>query len=140
MSELPDNVTDESNPKAQEAGAEPAAKPSVPPTVGRITIQDFKKIELRIGQVVSAEDHPNAEKLLILEVDLGTERIKIVAGLKAHYTPSDLMGKQIVVVTNMEPCKLRGVESNGMLLVASDGEKVAYLTPEKPVGLGGKVS
>ena len=104
-----------------------------------ITIEEFSKVELRIATVKAIEPHPNANKLLILKVDLGGEARQLVAGIKAHYTPEELVGKQIVVVTNLQPAKLRGVESQGMLLAASDGEKVVLLTPEKPVSPGSQV-
>ena len=105
-----------------------------------ITIEDFRKVELRIGTVKAAEPHPNADRLLVLKVDLGGEERQICAGIRTHYAPEDLIGKQIVVVTNLETAKLRGMESQGMLLAASDEGRVIVLTPEKPVQPGAKVS
>ncbi len=105
-----------------------------------IAIDDFAKVDLRVAEVISAEDHPNADRLLVLEVDLGDERRTIVAGIRGHYAPEDLVGKQIIVVANIEPCELRGVKSHGMMLVAKDGEKIIYLTPESAVASGNKVS
>lgn len=105
-----------------------------------ITFDEFKKIKLVTGKVVSVEDHPNADKLHIIKVDIGEENPRIlVAGLKTHYEPVDLEGMTVVVVANLEPAKLRGVESRGMLLAAQDGEVVSVLTPDKPVSPGAKV-
>ena len=105
-----------------------------------ISIDEFAKLDLRVADVVSAEDHPNADKLLVLEIDIGGERRTIVAGIKGHYAPEDLVGKQVIVVANLEPCELRGVESQGMMLAVRDEDKVLYLTPESSVASGSKVS
>ncbi|HEX9445300.1 MAG TPA: methionine--tRNA ligase subunit beta [Candidatus Binatia bacterium] len=105
-----------------------------------MNIDDFRKIELRVGVVKSAEAHPNADRLLVLKVDLGTEERQIVAGIRAHYPPEELVGRHVVVVANLEPAVLRGVESQGMLLAANDGERVVVLSPEKAVNPGAKVS
>src|ERR1041384_1712222 len=105
-----------------------------------INIEEFRKLELRVGVVKSAEAHPNADRLLVLKVDLGTEERQIVAGIRAHYQPEELVGKQTVVVAKLEPAVRRGVESQGMLLAANDGEHVVVLSPEKVVGPGAKVS
>jgi methionyl-tRNA synthetase len=105
-----------------------------------IHIDEFRKIDLRIGVVKSAEAHPNADKLLVLRVDLGSEERQIVAGIRAHYQPEALVGRQVVIVANLETALLRGVESQGMLLAASDGNGVVFLTPEKSVNAGAKVS
>lgn len=105
-----------------------------------ITIDEFRKLELKIATIIKAEPHPNADRLLVLQVDLGSEERQIVAGIKAHYAPEELVGRQVVVVANLETAKLRGVESQGMLLAASDGEQIVILTPEKKVQPGSKVS
>jgi methionine--tRNA ligase beta chain len=105
-----------------------------------INIEEFRKIELRVGVVKSAEAHPKADRLLVLKVDLGEEERQIVAGIRAHYQPEELVGKQVVVVANLEPAMLRGIESQGMVLAASDGERVVVLSPEKAVVVGAKVS
>jgi methionine--tRNA ligase beta chain len=105
-----------------------------------ITIDDFRKVELRVATVKSAEPHPNADRLMLLRVDLGEEERQICAGIRNHYAPEDLIGKQIVVVANLETAKLRGLESQGMLLAASDDGRVIVLTPDKPVQSGAKVS
>jgi methionyl-tRNA synthetase len=104
-----------------------------------ITIDDFRKVELKIATVKAVEPHPNADRLLVLKVDLGGEERQICAGIRNHYAPEDLIGKQIVVVANLETAKLRGMESQGMLLAASDEGRVIVLTPEKPVQAGAQV-
>jgi methionyl-tRNA synthetase len=105
-----------------------------------ITIEEFRRLELKVGTVKSVEPHPNADRLLVLRVDLGSEERQILAGIRAHYPPEELVGKQVVVVANLEPAKLRGMESQGMLLAASDNDRVIILTTEKPVSAGAKVS
>jgi methionine--tRNA ligase beta chain len=105
-----------------------------------ISIDEFRKLELRIGTVRTAAPHPNADRLVVLQVDLGDEQRQICAGIRDHYTPEELTGRQVVIVANLETAKLRGLESQGMLLAASDGGRVVILTPEKPVEPGSKVS
>jgi len=104
-----------------------------------ITLEEFGKVELRVATIKAVELHPNADRLLVLKIDLGTEERQLVAGIRAHYAPEELVGKQIVVVANLQPVTLRGVESQGMLLAASDGDKVIVLSPEKPIAAGAKV-
>ena len=101
-----------------------------------LTIEDFKKLELRIGRIKEVADHPNADRLYVITVDLGDRTKQIVAGIKKSYTKEELSGRLIVVVDNLEPALLRGVESQGMLLAASDENTIAVLSPEKPVALG----
>ena len=105
-----------------------------------ISIDQFSNVELKIATNKSAEAHPNADKLLVLQIDLGTEQRQILAGIRNHYTPEELVGRQIVVVANLEPAKLRGLESRGMLLAASDEGRVVILAPDKTVQPGAKVS
>ncbi len=105
-----------------------------------ITIDEFRRLELRVATIKKAELHPNADKLLVLQIDLGTEERQIVAGIKGQYAPEELSGKQIVVVANLEPARLRGMESQGMLLAASDGDRIVILTPEKNVTPGARIS
>jgi methionyl-tRNA synthetase len=105
-----------------------------------ITFEEFKKLDLRVAEIVSAKDHPDADKLTVLEIDLGGERRTIVAGIRGHYENDALVGKQIVVLANLQPAKLRGIESNGMLLAATDGDRVVCLAPDSPVAPGSGVS
>ena len=108
-------------------------------TSAKISIDDFRKIELKVATIKSAEAHPNADKLLVLQIDLGGEQRQICAGIRNSYTPEELVGKQIVVVANLETAKLRGMESQGMLLAASDEGRVIIMTPEKSVQAGAQV-
>ncbi|MFA5199596.1 MAG: methionine--tRNA ligase subunit beta, partial [Candidatus Omnitrophota bacterium] len=85
-----------------------------------VSIDDFRKLELRIAEIKEVNDHPNADKLLVLKLDLGDRQKQVVAGIKAHYTKEELLGKQVVLVDNLDPVILRGVESQGMILAGSD--------------------
>jgi methionyl-tRNA synthetase len=89
----------------------------------RISIDDFAKVDMRVGEIVSAEPVPGAQKLLKLKVDIGTEVRQVVAGIAEYYKPDDIVGMKVVLVTNLQPRKLRGVESNGMIVAASVGEE-----------------
>jgi len=104
------------------------------------TLTDFRKIELRVATVKAAELHPNADRLLVLRVDLGGEERQVVAGIRSSYEPAALVGKHIVVVANLEPATLRGVESQGMLLAARDGDRVVVITTDSAVPAGSQVS
>ena len=104
------------------------------------TLADFQQIELRVATVKSAELHANADRLLVLKVDVGGEERQIVAGIRASYEPGALVGKQVIVVANLEPAKLRGIESQGMLLAAHDGDRVVVVTVDAAVAPGSKVS
>jgi methionyl-tRNA synthetase len=104
---------------------------------GKISVDDFAKVELRVGQVKIAERVPKADKLLRLEVDLGTEVRQVVAGIAESYTPESLIGRKVVIVANLAPRKLRGLESNGMIVAASpEGGKaiLAGFLEDVPVG------
>jgi methionyl-tRNA synthetase len=104
-----------------------------------ITIDHFRTLELRVGTVKTAEPHPNADRLLVLHVDVGGEERQVVAGIRAHYDPAALVGRQVVVVANLEPAKLRGVESQGMVLAAADGDRVVLVRPDDVVSPGAVV-
>lgn len=95
-----------------------------------IAYDDFAKLELRVAKVLEARPHPNADKLLLLQIDVGDEQKQIIAGIRQHYTPEQLVGRLIVVVNNLAPAMLRGEVSNGMLLAATSGENVVLLTPD----------
>jgi len=101
-----------------------------------LTFEEFKRVDLRIARVESCEPHPNADKLLVLQIRIGEERRQIVAGIRLAYRPEDLVGRKIVVVTNLDPVRLRGVESRGMLLAAVDGDTISVLQPDKDVADG----
>jgi methionyl-tRNA synthetase len=130
------------------SGLFPRIDVKITPAAGQITvasqsptikIDDFGKVELRVAEVVAAEPVPKSKKLLKLTVSLGAEQRTLVAGLAEHYAPADLVGKKVVVVANLEPAKLMGVESNGMVLAASAEGKLAVLTLDRDVPPGSKV-
>ena len=104
-----------------------------------ITYDDFKKIELKIGKILEAEEVVGAEKLLKLKVDLGTEQRQLVAGIKKQYAIPDLIGRQVVVVANLAPRSIMGVESQGMVLAAADDAGPVLLRPDRDVPVGGIV-
>jgi methionyl-tRNA synthetase len=124
-------------PSQPQQPAAPAGKPT-------ISYDDFAKLDLRIAKVLEVRDHPNADKLLVLTIDLGSEKRTLCAGLRQYVAPEALLNKEIVVVANLEPRKMRGIESQGMLLAASHGEgaerKVVVLTTDVPVPPGSSVS
>ncbi len=101
-----------------------------------VSFEDFQKLDLRIGEVVECTDHPNADNLLLLQTDVGDKKIQLVAGLKGHYTPSELEGRKIVVLVNLEPATLRGEKSEGMLLAADGDDGVSLLQPDADVAAG----
>jgi len=106
-----------------------------------VTFDDFKKIDLRVAEIKTCEDVPGADKLYRLTIDVGEERT-IVAGIKQHYTKEELVGKKIVVITNLEPRTIRGITSHGMLLAASspDQTSVVLVGPDRDIQSGSTVS
>lgn len=124
----------------KKTAAVPAGKKGAAPVKETISYEDFAKVDLQVARVVAAEKVVGTDKLLKLEIDLGEESTRtIVAGVAEHYTPEEIIGRQIVVVANLEPAVIRGVASNGMLLAASDKDKVALLTPDLLMTPGSKV-
>ena len=109
------------------------------PDSGIITIDDFNKVELRIGTILAAEKVENADKLLKFNVKIGEEERTIVSGIAKYYAPEDLIGKNVVVVANLKPVKLRGIESCGMLLCAKKDDALELITIDTITG-GGTVS
>ena len=104
-----------------------------------ITFEEFKKVELKIATIKEVLDHPDANKLYVLKIDVGGVEKQIVAGLKLQYGKDQLLGKQVVVVDNLTPVVLRGVESQAMMLAASDENTVSILCPDKSVASGSVV-
>lgn len=128
-------------PTPMQTTTEAAAAP-IAPAVPTIQYDDFAKVQLRVATILSAEAVEKSKKLLKLQVDLGDEKRQILAGIKEHYAPEELVGKQIVVVANLAPREvIKGQVSNGMLLAASDPitGKVIVLSPSAPVGAGAGV-
>ena len=110
-----------------------------------IPFKDWQKLDIKVGKILEVKEHPNADKLYLLTVDLGTEKRELVASLKEYYKPKDLKGKLCVVFTNLEPATIRGIKSEGMILAAvkrnKEGkeEKVVLLKPEKSIDLGSRI-
>ena len=104
-----------------------------------ISFEEFKKMELAVATIKEVVDHPDADKLYVVKVLLSGEERQLVAGIKPYYSKEELEGKQVVVIVNLEPAVIRGVESNGMLLVAQDEEGIAVLTTDRKVLDGAKV-
>jgi methionyl-tRNA synthetase len=102
----------------------------------KISYEDFAKLDIRVATVVAAREHPNADKLLLLQVRLGDRERQLVAGIRGNYPPAALVGTQIIVLANLEPALLRGEESEGMLLAASDDSGVILLRPDRACASG----
>ncbi len=109
--------------------------------VETITLDEFDKIKLKVAEVISCEDHPKADRLYVLKIKLGEEERQVVSGIKEFYQPEDLVGKKVVVITNLKPVKLRGVESNGMVLAAEDSDgKLSLVSTLEDVKSGATIS
>lgn len=104
-----------------------------------VSFEDFKKLELKVAKIKEVQDHPNADKLYVVIIDLGDKTKQIVAGIRNYYKKEDLIGKQVVVVENLEPATLRGVESQAMLLAAQDERGICIIAPEREMKLGSTV-
>ena len=104
-----------------------------------VTFEEFKKLEIKIAQIKEVNDHPNADKLYVITIDLGEKTKQIVAGIRGFYKPEDLLGRHIVVIDNLQPALLRGVESQAMLLAAQDEQGISVIMPDRPVKPGSTV-
>lgn len=128
-----------------EAGKSESALPRPPAPAAsaqmtHATLEEFQRLAFRIGVITSAVDHPNADRLLVLTVDIGEAQPRqVVAGIRGSYQAAALIGKQVVVVANLKAATLRGIESQGMVLAASDSSGVVLLTPERPLPPGSTV-
>lgn len=111
-------------------------------TPSTITIDDVAKLDLRVARIIEAGPHPNADKLLLLKIDIGTEQRQICAGIRGFYEPEQLVGKNIIVIANLAPRTMRGEVSQGMLLAASTADRsdVVVLTTEHDIAPGSSVS
>ena len=119
----------------REAAAKAAAPIEKPEGLAVIGIDDFMKVELRTAQVISCEPVKKAKKLLCLQIDLGYEKRQVVSGIAKWYKPEDLVGKKLIVVANLAPAKLCGVESQGMILASGEEDvRVVFLDPETKLG------
>jgi methionyl-tRNA synthetase len=127
-------------PPAAGAPSAPSVASAVAPAVKPPVNYDlFSQLDLRVALVVEAREHPNANKLLLLRIKVGDVEKQIVAGIRGHYDPQTLVGRRIVIVNNLEPAMIRGEESNGMLLAASDGTSVVLLQPDREISDGSRV-
>jgi len=104
-----------------------------------ISIQDFMDVELIVAQVKEVCEHPNADKLYVIKVDTGSEERQLVAGIRENYTSEELVGRRVIIVANLESAVIRGEESQGMILAASDENGISVLSPDKDVALGSRV-
>ncbi len=104
-----------------------------------VTFDEFKKLEIKVAKIKEVNNHPNADKLYVVTIDVGGEDKTIVAGIKNYYQPDELIGRQIVVVDNLEPATIRGVQSQAMLLAASDDNGISILTPDREVKIGSTI-
>jgi methionyl-tRNA synthetase len=104
-----------------------------------IAIEDFRKLEFRVAEIIEVNDHPDADRLYLIKLDLGDRQKQVVAGIKASYSKEELIGRQVVVVDNLQPAVLRGQESQGMILAASDENGIVVVSPEKKLKLGSVV-
>ncbi len=123
----------------KEQAAKKEAVVEEPEHKAEITIDEFDKTELRVAQVIACEKIKKAKKLLKLQVDLGYEKRQVVSGIALHYEPADLIGKRVIIVTNLKPVTLCGEESRGMILCASKGDKLCIVTPADDIPLGSEV-
>ncbi len=120
--------------KVEEITPKPAPKVTYEPIAPEITIDDFAKLDLRVGTVLSCEKHPKADRLLVSQIDIGSEVRQIVSGIASHYTPEQMVGKKLIVVANLKPAKLRGVESQGMILAGETSESLGLVSVDLPNG------
>jgi methionyl-tRNA synthetase len=104
------------------------------------TIDDFEKLDMRVAEVLKVEKHPNADKLLVFQLKIGEEIRQVVSGIAKWYKPEDLVGKKVVMVYNLEPVTLRGVESNGMILSAEKGKQLSVVSTLEDIPSGAKIS
>jgi len=105
-----------------------------------LTIENFKEMELIVAQIKEVKEHPNADKLYVLKVDTGSEEKQLIAGIRQFYGSEDLIGKKVVMVANLQPAVIRGEESQGMILAASDEGGISVIGADRDVALGSKVS
>lgn len=110
------------------------------PVKSEITIDDFAKMDLKVAEIIGAEKHPKADRLLVLQLKVGDETRQVVSGIAQHYTPEGLIGQKVIVIANLKPVKLRGVESQGMILAASTDEKLVLVGPNGEIESGTNVS
>lgn len=109
--------------------------------MGEISFEEWKKLDLRVGEILEVDDHPHADKLYVMKVDVGGEERTLVAGLREHYDKDELVGKKVIVFVNLKPAELRGIRSEGMVLAAVEGDerKIILIGPEEEIANGATV-
>ena len=133
VEELHPKVEKEKEEEEEEEGIDIEAKPE-------ITFEDFEKMQFQVGEIISCEAVKKSKKLLCSQVKIGSQVKQIVSGIKAHYTPEEMVGKKVMVLVNLKPAKLAGVLSEGMLLCAEDVDgNLALMTPEKKMPAGAEI-
>ena len=123
-----------------QAPAAPKTVDEKPEGIALIGIDDFAKVDLRVVKVISCEKVEKSDKLLKLKLECGTEEKQVVSGIAKYYTPEEMVGKTLILVANLKPVKLRGIESQGMILAASNNDKLVLVTVDKDIPTGSKVS
>ena len=113
--------------KAEQTKKESVKEVKEEEKISEISIDDFAKVTLKVGKIISSKKHPDAEKLLVSQIEIGNETRQIVSGIAKYYKPEDIIGKKVIVVTNLKPAKIRGIESNGMVLCASNDDKLELI-------------
>lgn len=104
-----------------------------------VSFEEFKKLEIKVGRIKEVQDHPNADRLYVMVIDLGDKTRQAVAGIRSYYKKEDLVGREVVVVDNLEPAILRGIESQAMILAASDENGISIVEPDRDVKIGSVV-
>jgi methionine--tRNA ligase beta chain len=108
--------------------------------MSQVTINDFQRLDIRVGRVISAEPIKRSEKLLLLKIDIGSELRQIIAGIAQYYKPEELVGKEVVVLANLQPRTIMGFVSQGMLLAAVEDDKPVLIIPDREVRVGSRVT
>lgn len=104
-----------------------------------ISFDEFKRMDLRVAKILEVEEHPKADKLYVIELDVGEEKKRTVAKIRGHYSKEELIGKKVIIINNLEPTNIRGVVSSGMILCAKEAEKLFLIVPEGDVSAGAVV-
>ena len=137
-------AADNADDSAADGGADGAAKEEAVIDIEakpEITFEDFEKMQFQVGEIIACEEVKKSRKLLCSQVKIGSQVKQIVSGIKAHYTPEEMVGKKVMVLVNLKPAKLAGVLSEGMLLCAEDADgRLALMTPEKEMPAGAQIS
>ena len=116
------------------------ANPVVPVGIAQVSLSDFQKLDIRVGKIIEAVEHPQADKLLLVKVDMGGKTLQVVAGIRMYYKCADLIGRLILIIVNLKPATLRGQLSEGMILACKDSQGLRLIVPDGSVEIGSKIS